>query len=79
MGALWGGPDRWGQGGPERPPKRRPATGHGGPIGEVVAESGGQWVPRGDPRYRPGPGTGRGHGTPRGGVWGRGPIVEFLL
>ena len=70
-----GGPDRWGQGGPERPPKSKPATGHGGPRREEVAEPGGQWVPRGDPRFRPGPGTGRGQGTPRGWGLGQGPQV----
>ena len=37
-------------------------AGHGQPRERRVEESGGQWVPRGDPRFRPGPGTGRGHG-----------------
>ena len=59
---VGGGHDLWGQGGPRGPPKGVPGAGHGRPRVDRVEESGGQWVRRGDPRFRPGPGTGRGHG-----------------
>ena len=63
---VGGGRDQWGQGGSRGaargPPKGALGAGHGQPRESRVEESGGQWVPRGDPRYRPGPGTGRGHG-----------------
>ena len=70
-----GGAGRVEPGGPGKAPKDPPAMGHGGPIHAGAAESGGQWEPRGDPRFRPGPGTGMGHGTPRGWGLGQGPQV----
>ena len=63
---VGGGRDQGGQGGSKGvtrdPPKVAVGAGHGQPREKKVEESGGQWVPRGDPRFRPGPGTGRGHG-----------------
>ena len=70
-----GGQDGWSQGGPGKPPKDPPAMGHGRPIVFVPVELGGQWVPRGDPGFRGGPESGRGHGTSRGGDLRPGPQI----
>ena len=69
---VGGGQDGWTQGGPGKAPKDPPAMGHGGPIRHEVVEFGGQWEPRGDPRFRPGPGSSMGHGAPRGMGLGQG-------
>ena len=67
MGGLSGeGPGPGVQGGPRGvhrdPPEVMVGHGHGRPRKETVVESGGQWVPRADPRFLPGPGVGHGHG-----------------